>query len=335
MQTILKALHTALSSGEDAVLAVILETTGSTPRGVGAKMALFPRRPPAGTVGGGALEQIALRQGMEFLSSRTSAKKHYTLSGGEVSNTGMICGGAATLGFAYLSHETPETLAALDLALTLFRDGLPGWLTLEFPEAGPATLSVLRKASPGWAGLLLPRPSASPGGPIRYAEPISAGRCYVFGGGHVGQALVPILGACGFRPTVFDDRPAVADPALFPQAERVILGDFHRIGDQVAIHPGDYVVTMTHGHGSDLTVLAQVLKTPAAYIGCLGSQKKAAAVRQKLLDLGFSPAETDRVRSPVGLPIGGETPAEIAVSIAAQMIQFRTEQAGGRRHGAV
>ncbi len=335
MQTILNALHAALSMGQDAVLAVILETAGSTPRGVGAKMALLPHLPPAGTVGGGAIEQIALCQGAELLAARTSAKKHYTLSGGEVSNTGMICGGAATLGFAYLSHEDSGTRAALAQALALFRDGLPGWLALEIPEGSPASLSVLRKEVPGWAGLLLPRPAASLHGPLRYAEPISAGRCYVFGGGHVGQALVPILGACGFRPTVFDDRPAVAVPALFRQAEGVILGDFGHISDHIAIQEGDYVVTMTHGHGSDLTVLAQVLKTPAAYIGCLGSTLKAATVNQKLLELGFSPEETARIHSPVGLPIGGETPAEIAVSIAAQMIQFRTEKAGGRRHGAV
>ena len=81
---------------------------------------------------------------------------------------------------------------------------------------------------------------------------------------------------------------------------------------------------MTPGHQSDFELLAQVLTTPAPYIGCIGSRRTAAAARERLAELGFPPAELDRVHSPIGLPIGGETPAEIAISIAAQLIAHRS-----------
>ena len=86
----------------------------------------------------------------------------------------------------------------------------------------------------------------------------------------------------------------------------------------------DYVVIMTPGHQADYEVLAQALRTPAKYIGCIGSRKKIAATRERLLADGFSPAEIGRVHAPIGLPIGGETPAEVAVSVAAQLIACRS-----------
>ena len=81
---------------------------------------------------------------------------------------------------------------------------------------------------------------------------------------------------------------------------------------------------MTPGHQADYEVLAQVLRTPAKYIGCIGSKKKIAATRERLLSNGFTEAEIDRVHAPIGLPIGGETPAEVAVSVAAQLIACRS-----------
>ena len=81
---------------------------------------------------------------------------------------------------------------------------------------------------------------------------------------------------------------------------------------------------MTPGHQSDFEVLAQALATPAAYVGCIGSKHKVAATREKLAALDFSEADMDRVHSPIGLPIGGETPEEIAISIAAEMIAHRS-----------
>ena len=126
-----------------------------------------------------------------------------------------------------------------------------------------------------------------------------------------------------------DDREEFSKPELFPGARQVILGDFRRIGDFVSIGEEDYVCVMTRGHAFDTLVQAQVLKCGPCYCGVIGSRHKAAGVRKILKEeYGLTEAELDRVTTPIGLDIKGETPAEIAISIAAQMILVRAERSG-------
>lgn len=154
----------------------------------------------------------------------------------------------------------------------------------------------------------------------------SAGRVYIFGGGHVAQALVPALAAVDFRCVVLEDREEFCKAELFPEAEEVRLIDNDRVLEEVEISGDDWVVIMTRGHQNDLLVQSQVMSTPARYIGVIGSQKKAAALTRRLREMGWGGDDFRRVYSPVGLPIRSETPAEIAVSITAQLI---LERAGG------
>ena len=170
-------------------------------------------------------------------------------------------------------------------------------------------------------------------GRARYVEPVGAEPvCYVFGGGHVGRALVPVLASVGFRVVVYDDRPAVADPAAFPRAERVVCGEFADLLDHVSPGAHDYVVVLTHGHVGDACVLERVLPRRPAYVGCIGSRRKAGFVRQGLLDAGVPAEAVDAVRLPIGEDILAVTPAEIAVSIAAQLIRCRAELRPTRPH---
>ena len=154
--------------------------------------------------------------------------------------------------------------------------------------------------------------------------PDRADRVLLFGGGHVARELARVLALAEFSVEVWDDRPEVLVPAFFPEAAALRCGPY---ADALAalspVTAADYAVVMTHGHQADFEVLSQVLKTPARYIGCIGSRSKAAAVRSRLLDAGFSQAEADRIHSPIGLPIGGKTPGEIAVSAAAELIACR------------
>lgn len=160
----------------------------------------------------------------------------------------------------------------------------------------------------------------------------SAGRVLLFGGGHVGEALVGVLAGVGFRVTVIDDRPDVAVPELFPAAAHVLLADFSRVSDVTDVSHDDYVVVMTHGHSADLDVVGQVLPACPAYIGCMGSRTKRALFRSKLLGKGFSPEQADSVFLPIGLPIGAVTPEEIAISIAAQLIEVRAAMRDDQPH---
>ena len=116
-----------------------------------------------------------------------------------------------------------------------------------------------------------------------YIEQVSsAGRVYVFGCGHVAQELVPVLSHVGFRCVAMDDREEFAQKALFPDAEEVLLVDFNHIDEVISVTAEDYACVMTRGHASDAVIQAQLLRTPASYIGVIGSARKKAGVYQKL-----------------------------------------------------
>ena len=147
---------------------------------------------------------------------------------------------------------------------------------------------------------------------------------YIFGGGHVGLALEPVLRYIGFSTVVIDDRPEFASRERFPQADEVrVIGSFDDAYEDMETDENSYIVIVTRGHAGDYDVLKQTLTRPNAYIGMIGSKGKVAEVYRMLRDDGFSQEQLDRVYSPIGLSIYSETPEEIAVSIAAEMIQVR------------
>lgn len=334
MKALFEALRAALAQGERAVLCTIVASSGSSPRGEGAKMAVFADGGAAGTIGGGAVEHKSQEYARELLRSGGASLVHaFRLSPNEVQDIGMICGGNVTVAFQVLDAAALPVLDAIVEALTHCDEDI--WLITPVQEGLPWSLGLwdaahgLRFAdalsTEDLRPLLLSRGVLRKEAPAFYVEPlVQAGVVYLFGGGHVGKALCPVLTQVGFRVVLYDDRPQAALPEQFPQALRVILGDYRRISDHITITDRDYVVIMTPGHQSDFELLAQVLTTPAAYVGCIGSKHKVAATREKLAALGFSEADMDRVHSPIGLPIGGETPEEIAISIAAEMIAHRS-----------
>ena len=148
-------------------------------------------------------------------------------------------------------------------------------------------------------------------------------KVYIFGGGHLAQELVPVISHLGFRCIVTDDRPEFSTRELFPQAEAVYTHNFDDLEGKFEIHEGDYIIAMTRGHMGDMDVEKFALRTPAYYIGVVGSKKKIAAVNAALKADGFTDEDLSRIITPIGLDICSDTPAEIAISIAAQMIERR------------
>ena len=121
--------------------------------------------------------------------------------------------------------------------------------------------------------------------------------------GHVSQALVPVAATVGFRPFIYDDRPEFAAKARFPQAAGTLCGSFTALSRHLTITPNDYVVIMTRGHQADFEVLVQTLRCGARYLGCIGSRKKLALCRDRLLANGFTPEEYARSTLPSALPL--------------------------------
>jgi xanthine dehydrogenase accessory factor len=148
----------------------------------------------------------------------------------------------------------------------------------------------------------------------------------LFGAGHVAQEVARIGAQLGFAVVVVDGRPEWANAARFPQAQRLIIASLDEAVAQITFTPQTYIAIMTGEHYSDEVALRRVVGLPAAYIGLIGSQRKVKTIFEHLRADGVPEEQLARVHAPIGLPIGGETPAEIAVSIAAELVQVRTRQ---------
>ena len=149
-------------------------------------------------------------------------------------------------------------------------------------------------------------------------------RLILCGGGHVSLELAWMAARLEFEVVVLDDRPEFANETRFPMAAQVLCMPFEEALDQLGSRESDFYAILTRGHAFDKDCLAHVLRGKYAYAGMIGSRTKVAAVKKALLEEGFSQEMLDGVYAPIGLSIGGQTPAEIAVSIAAQLVQVRS-----------
>jgi xanthine dehydrogenase accessory factor len=151
----------------------------------------------------------------------------------------------------------------------------------------------------------------------------------IIGAGHIGQKLAEIGKALDFRITVFDQRAALVTRERFPEADELICAPPSDAARRVSIGPGMAIVIVTHGHVHDKAALAAVLASPAAYVGMIGSKSKVRAVMGDLRAEGTDPALLERVHAPIGLDLGGQRPAEIALSIMAQIVAEQNGRSGG------
>ncbi|MDR2745806.1 MAG: XdhC family protein [Treponema sp.] len=335
-----KTILDRMSAGMDTMMVTVVADMGSSPRSAGAHMLVGGEGRIRGTIGGGTLEYRAVQLAREFLESRKSLTKTYRLRPNGEEDLGMICGGDMELYFQYMKGGD-EKLAALmvDILAHLKKDE-DTWLFTDLSSPTKWAMTVYAADTPP-RGIELSKDDIKAlarnkgvllktGGRCLYGEPVNfAGKVFIFGGGHVAQALVPVLSTLGFRCVIFDNRKEFADRELFPTAYDVIAGDYENIYESIETGPNDYVVIVTHAY--DLVVLRQVISRGHAYTGLIGSKGKVASVKQQLVAEGIPGETLDRLNAPIGLPIHSETPEEIAISIAGEMIQRRAERRGS--HG--
>lgn len=335
MRNMLHVIQELLLEGHPLVLVTVTASSGATPRGAGARMLVGEDGRICGTIGGGAVEYRSEQIAREVLRDQKSGQHDFRLNREDVENLGMICGGDVNVFFQYIPAGDQAVLALTREALARMEQGRALWLISNVSREGQLSLysreeGVFGEPVPQWVLERLPhQPKLLTQDDESYCvEQIQdAGRVYIFGCGHVSRELEPVLSHVGFRCVVMDDRPEFARREYFPTAESVLVIDFQHIADHVTIGPDDYVCVMTRGHAFDTVIQAQVLKSHPCYVGVIGSRKKAAGVRASLKqNYGLTDQELDQVTTPIGLEISAETPAEIAISVAAQMIQLRAKR---------
>jgi len=337
MDDVLRELIATLEQGRTAALAVILTQEGSAPRSAGSRMLLVDGGTggaaiAAGTVGGGLVEARVMAAGAEVLATGGRRVVAFDLSGELAAGADMICGGRLRV---FLERAAPGDLPLWRrLAETLGRGGrclrltpLDGkGMTLLLPDGicGDEPAPGLERAAREAGAAMAAAAPLEHAGRTYALEPFAAATpLFIFGAGHVSRPTARVAALCGFAVTVLDDRPEFASPERFPEARTRVLASFAEGFAGLGVEAGAFVVIVTRGHVHDAAVLALALRTPAAYVGMIGSRRKRDAVYARLRGQGFDAAELARVHCPVGLGIGAETPEEIAVSIVAEMIQVR------------
>lgn len=327
-------------SGAKFALATVIQSAGSTPQKAGAKAIFTPAGEIWGTLGGGCLEAESRKRALRALDEGKSAAFDLRLDEIYGWDDGLICGGKVRVFADPSAGRNEEAYRAMleslerrqpGLLLTnIAQDGATRWVPADALESAPAELDrealaeFLRKER---AGTLT---GEANGAPYEwYVEPLTvAPELIIAGGGHVGQATCRLAAFAGFEVTVIDDRPAFANASNTPDAARTICGDIAKETAAIDIGPDTYIVIVTRGHRHDGDVLAACIHSKAAFIGMIGSRRKAALIRKSFIEDGTA-AEADfaRVRSPIGLDIGSVTVHEIAMSIVAQLVAVRRKAA--------
>ncbi|GAB6039132.1 XdhC/CoxI family protein [Fundidesulfovibrio butyratiphilus] len=355
MRTLYKTLCSWLDQGLCVAVATVSAQAGSAPRTAGAKMLLAPDGRMAGSVGGGLLEAETLRAARRMLDDPTSKPCLLSFDLSEVLAAGadMICGGHVEV-FVERVDPGPQALVFRELLarLTAGRSCLlasplaggerllaaPWPPKALAPTAGPGDDTSRPTSAPPWD--ITPDQAAMRFGPqvadLRcagmvkapdgdwLAEPLPAPAPLVLAGaGHVSRATAHLAARCGFRVVVLDDRPEFANRERFPEADEILVCPLSDCLEPLHLGPEAFVAVITRGHAHDAVVLAQALRSPAGYVGMIGSTRKRDAIYDSLKRQGFAQSDLDRVFCPIGLAIAAQTPEEIAVSIVGQLIAFR------------
>ncbi|MFF9689849.1 XdhC family protein [Streptomyces sp. NPDC014623] len=348
MRELLSELRDWHAAGTPFALATVVAVRGSAPRGPGSAMAVTAAGAVAGSVSGGCVESDVYETATEALGTGRTQLRTYGISDDEAFGVGLTCGG--TIEVLVQPCVTAEDRALLrELADTVTSGEPVALATVVSPaaSAGRHRMVLAGRVSGSLGdegldaavtddarGLLAQGATAGirygPHGERRMEEVTvfvqtfaPAPRMLVFGAIDHAAATARIGAFLGYRVTVCDARPAFATRERFPTADEVVCAWPHTYLETTPVDARTVVCVLTHDPRFDVPLLAAALRTPAAYIGVMGSRRTHADRTARLREAGVDEAALDRLASPVGLDLGARTPEETAVSIAAEIIQHR------------
>jgi xanthine dehydrogenase accessory factor len=337
------------AAGRRYAVATVVRTQGSTPQVVGARLLVTDDEHdrPIGTLGGGCVEADAILTAREILKTGGRPVRAHALTEELAWNTGLVCGGTMWI----LAEPGEEALPGpgqqgLRDCLNATTDGPPVVIATLFERAGRDLTFAGRvlvsadgrvQGSLGSEDMDARATSAAldqlPHGTPRLVpiadthdlliEPVAGKpRLIVAGGGHVSQAIARQALLLDFDVTILEDRPEFASPERFDGA-RVRTGHVPDTLASLTYGWNSYIVVATRGHKLDGDCVLAAVRTNARYIGLLGSRRKAVLIADMLREAGVPQERIDAIRTPVGLDLGGRTPAEIALSILAEITRER------------
>jgi xanthine dehydrogenase accessory factor len=154
-----------------------------------------------------------------------------------------------------------------------------------------------------------------------YIDPIlPKAKLFIFGAGHITRVLAPLMQMAGFQVSVVDDSPDLLQKDKFPETEDLVLTDMEQFARDLPSDPGTYIVLLSRGFSRDKAILSQLIQKDFKYIAMIGSLRKINTMKEDLQKEGIPEEALSKLKAPIGLDIGAETPEEIAISIAAEII---------------
>lgn len=344
MKDIFQQLLESLDKGQSLAYCRLVETRGSTPQKPGALMLVYPDGSQGGTLGGGCVEAEVKRRALKSISSGNPEIASFQLDSDYGWDDGLICGGRMQILVEPLLGDTvPEYFRHL---VRLGQQGLGGTEVVVFDQQKsnlPVPSSYLLDENDQCVSTLRavtdnghppqivrdffrpiatrPRPYAAHG--MAYLPLLPRCRLLIVGGGHVGKAVSDLAANLDFDVWAVDDREEYVDHKRFPRAERRIAGAMDEVLPALDITPDTYCLIVTRGHNHDEKALYHLADRGARYVGMIGSRRKIKMILDDLRAEGIRPEVLERVHAPVGIDIGSQTVAEIAVSIAAELVAHR------------
>ena len=314
MTELYRQLCELIDAGESCALATVVAAKGSTPQRAGAKAIFTADGRIFGTLGGGCLEAESRQRALRALQTGERLLFKLVLNDDFGWDDGLICGGAVEIFVDPRPQENVEV-----------------WRTLIHPAKERRWLRVNLATGQANIGQATARPTKPTVANSEYIEPFfPKDKLIIAGAGHIGAALCKLAAALDFEVTVIDDRFTFANKERLPDATEVITDDPANALRKLPIDENTYITIVTRGHRHDAVVLREVMGKSAAYIGMIGSKRKVRIVFEEFLEQGIATeAQLKRIHSPMGLHIGSESVNEIAISIAAELIQVRAQRREG------
>ena len=343
MLDLIVAAERWLAGGEQVALATVIATWGSAPRGVGAKMAISGSGKMSGSVSGGCVEGAVAQVAADVLQSGRPQLLRFGVVDETAWEVGLACGGEIEVFVQPLYGEMLDAIrAAADtpsVALTvvrgldeslgrqrlLLKDGkLLGALGAVLDEA------ALEHAREALAEGRSQRVQVAEGTELFIEISLSPPTLVVVGGVHIAIALVAMAKALGYRTVVVDPRRSFGTAERFPDVDQLMHSWPDRALTELELDISMAVAVLTHDPKLDDPALGVALRSPAFYVGALGSRSTNEKRRERLLASGLAAEQLQRLRAPIGLDLGGRSPAEIALSVLAEIVAAQHRGSGAR-----